>query len=77
MTWIDTYETHVIELAVERLHADGVFIPEAGRREDAPRTLSRDVADRQSRSPSGLNHLASVEPAGSIRGELRRDGTVR
>lgn len=76
MTWIEAYETRVIEQAVERLKEDGVSIPDIGKTGGAFQTVEGDVADRRRRFPSSLSHLADGESVRSIRARLRGDGTV-
>jgi hypothetical protein len=75
VTWIEAYETRVIEQAVERLKEDGISIPDTGIKGGALRTVTGDVARRR-RFPSSLSHLADGEPVRSIRARLRGDGTV-
>ncbi|MFO7742819.1 MAG: hypothetical protein R6X31_10960 [Anaerolineae bacterium] len=76
MTWIDSYEPEVIELALARLREDGVVWQDPSVGDDIPESLRRERTDREPDSPCRLGLSRKAEPVRSILAWLKVRGVV-
>ena len=71
MTWIYLYEPEVIEVALERLMADGIVIEDVAVYHDGPVPTVRDLIYDRRDFRARRSRMMEVEPVRSVLGWLR------